>query len=74
MPECLFVYKDGTVGERAIQGDYGVWRVPIEQPFSWKDDDSDLSEMVTVTYQEYVRHGKTLNGRPIYCAANFDVK
>ena len=74
MPECLFVYEDGQVGTRTIAHDYGVWRVPIAQPFSSKAEDFDPSAMVTVTYEEYVKRGKTLNGRSIYCAAPFDVK
>lgn len=71
---CVFVYKDGTVGLRVLPPDHvklPVFRIAIHQPLRFKDVEMEM--LLTTTVEEYTRQGTMFDGRAIFCASGFKV-
>lgn len=70
---ALFVYKDGSIGQRAIERALPSYRIARRLPVSVLAAVEPSVDSISVTYDEYALRGRMLDERPIYCADGFDV-
>lgn len=74
---AVFVYADGQVGLRDIESWNGEaprnWRRPILPPLIFAAA-RRATDVLTVDVEVFEQRGKMFDGRPVYCAAGFDVK
>lgn len=72
----VFVYANGTVGQMVLPDDAAnrpSWRIPRRVPLSVSID-TDPSSLAILPIDEYTVRGRMFDGRPVFCAAGFDVK